>query len=260
MTDEEYVQLMVKKEAKKKLAKSKKEPILARTEGKEKGEIDIKKEPENCTNCYYCIRVLKIGDSLLCACTNNERLLETRFFEYKWWVISQEHPGCWKSPVETDVDAGFRQKTEPVIGSAQESDEKKSPTAEGLPATSGLAPRKPPEMVTELDPETEMALTFLRDEVISSSSKRKALATIEKYRKDPPAKRDRKKKAKSATSEKISPVKSCQNCYFCAAQRSISGSIWCHCTNPGRSTEATATGKSWVKSQLNLPCWKPPRD
>jgi hypothetical protein len=249
MTDEEYVQLMLKKEAKKKIAKAKREPKKTKEERREERKTDVEDFSENCQTCFYCARVIKVGESLLCACTNRERKLEARYFNYKWWVICQDNPGCWKSSPKSNTDAILRRKSEPLADSA-----KVQPDDE-LPVTSDQLIRKPPEVLTELDPETEMALAFLRDEVISSSSKRKALETIEKYRKDPPTKRPRKKKT-PVLSEKIPPVKKCQNCYYCAAQRTIGGSCWCHCSNPGRSIEAIS-GKAWIKSQLNLPCWKP---
>ncbi len=101
------------------------------------------------------------------------------------------------------------------------------------------------------------SVEFLQDEVSSSKSKRAAHKTLEKYRKDPPA--SKKKKATPIISEKRAPIKRCQTCYFCVKEKKVSGSCWCHCTNPARSTHAVAKG-SWVKSRMNLPCWKAPQD
>jgi hypothetical protein len=250
MTEEEYVQLMLKKEAKRKMARARREPRETKEEKGEERGLVFEGPPEKCQTCFYCTRVLKVGESFLCSCTNNERKLESRYFEYKWWVICQDNPPCWKSPPMGSADAILHRKFEAPSESEQEAEktevmvEKRSPT------------HRPPEIVTELDPETEKALAFLRDEVISVSSKRKALETIEKYRKEPPAKQEKKKKRASVVSEKISPVNTCQNCYYCAAQRTVGGSVWCHCSNPGRSIDATSTGKSWVKNTINLPCWK----
>ena len=69
----------------------------------------------------------------------------------------------------------------------------------------------------------------------------------------------KKKSEPPIISEKISTVKRCQNCYFSIREKKISGSHWCHCTNPGRSTNIDSKG-SWVKSLLNLPCWKPTQE
>jgi hypothetical protein len=231
MTDQQYVQLMLEKEAKRKMARAPREPKRVKKEIKEERESEVIRPSENCQNCFYCTHVLKVGESFLCACTNNARELEARYFKYKWWVICQDHPPCWMSRPVSGMDAIRQHRIEP-------------------PAD------RPHEIVTELDPETEEALAFLRDEVISVSSKRKALETIEKYRKEPPIEPRKEKKKAPVVSEKISPVEQCQNCYYCAAQRTLGGSVWCHCSNPARSIDATSTGKSWVKSTLNLACWK----
>ena len=101
------------------------------------------------------------------------------------------------------------------------------------------------------------SVEFLQDEVSSSKSKHAARKTLEKYRKDQPA--SKKKKATPTISEKRAPIKRCQTCYFCVKEKKVRGSCWCHCTNPARSTHAVAKG-SWVKSRMNLPCWKAPED
>jgi len=101
------------------------------------------------------------------------------------------------------------------------------------------------------------SVEFLQSEVKSSESKRAARKTLEKYRKDQPI--SKKKEVTPVISEKRAPIKRCQNCYFCIGERKVSGSCWCHCTNPARSTHEVAKG-SWVKSRMNLPCWKPPQE
>jgi len=113
------------------------------------------------------------------------------------------------------------------------------------------------EDVSDLTERMKVAVDFLQDDVESGVSKRKAIKTLEKFRKeDIPV---TKKSASPIISEKISPVKSCQNCYFCVGEKKLSGSCWCHCTNSGRSAHAVSNG-SWVKSRLNLPCWKPTQE
>jgi hypothetical protein len=108
--------------------------------------------------------------------------------------------------------------------------------------------------------EDPQRVTGLSDEdYINLMLKKDAKKIIEKYRKDEPVKVEKKQKVTIIASEKISPVKRCQNCYYCVNERTIGGSCWCHCTNPGRSTEGSS-GKSWMKSSLNLPCWRPPKD
>lgn len=101
------------------------------------------------------------------------------------------------------------------------------------------------------------SVKFLQGEVKSSESKRAARKTLKKYRKDRPI--SKKKEVAPIISEKRAPIKRCQNCYFCVGGRKVTGSCWCHCSNPARSTHAVAKG-SWVKSRMNLPCWKAPQD
>jgi len=101
------------------------------------------------------------------------------------------------------------------------------------------------------------SVDFLQNEASTRESKRKARKTLEKYRKHSPIITE--KKVTPIISKTRTQIKSCQICYFCVGERKVSGSCWCHCTNPGRSTHAIVKG-SWVKSRLNLPCWKPPQD
>ena len=101
------------------------------------------------------------------------------------------------------------------------------------------------------------SVEFLQEKVKSSEAKRSARKTLEKYRKDSPT--GKKKEVAPTISKKRAPLKRCQSCYFCVEEKKISGSCWCHCTNPGRSTHAIVKG-SWVKSRMNLPCWKPPQE
>ena len=101
------------------------------------------------------------------------------------------------------------------------------------------------------------------DDYVSMMLKKDARRTIEKHRRDEPVKQSEKSPKKNieplVISEKLSAIKRCQNCYFSVREKKIGGSYWCHCTNPGRSTDVICKG-SWVKSQLNLPCWKPTQE
>ncbi|MFW9843535.1 MAG: hypothetical protein ACFFEV_03050 [Candidatus Thorarchaeota archaeon] len=98
---------------------------------------------------------------------------------------------------------------------------------------------------------------LLREKKKSRELKRAARKTLDKYRKEQP---DAKKKKRAlGVSEKRAPIKRCQSCYFCVGEKKISGSCWCHCTNSARSTHAVVKG-SWVKSRMNLPCWKDPQE
>lgn len=98
------------------------------------------------------------------------------------------------------------------------------------------------------------------EDYVSMMLKKDARRTIEKHRKDETVDQSSKKKSEPPViSEKLSTIKRCQNCYFSVREKKIGGSFWCQCTNPGRSTDVICKG-SWVKSQLNLPCWKPTQE
>ena len=101
------------------------------------------------------------------------------------------------------------------------------------------------------------SVEFMQNEVSTSESKRKARKTLEKYRKDTPS--SMKKEVALVISESRAPLKRCQTCYFCIGERKVGGSCWCNCSNTARSSHAVVKG-SWVKSRLNLPCWKPPQE
>jgi len=101
----------------------------------------------------------------------------------------------------------------------------------------------------------EMIDTLFREEIIAVH-KHKALETLKKYRKDKPLE-ELSSKDHPIVSEKMTPLKRCDNCYFCAVEKRLGGSSWCHCTNVGRSKDAPMTA-SWVRSRLNAPCWRRP--
>ena len=104
------------------------------------------------------------------------------------------------------------------------------------------------------------------EDYVTSMLKKDAKKTLNKYRKGPEASskgmpeektalNKRRKQEPPVLSEKLSPVKRCQNCYYCVTVRTVGGSSWCNCTNPGRSAEGNPQ-KRWIKSRINLPCWK----
>lgn len=117
-------------------------------------------------------------------------------------------------------------------------------------------------------PDNRSESTEVTDEdYVTSMLKKDAMKILAKHRKEPetsanenpeekntPIKRKKREDA-PVLSEKLSPMRRCQNCYYCVTVRTIGGSNWCNCTNPGRSTEGSPE-KRWTKSRLNLPCWK----
>ncbi|MDH4214178.1 MAG: hypothetical protein OEV85_09675 [Candidatus Thorarchaeota archaeon] len=256
LTDEDYVNMMLRKEARRKLDKSSARNNLSTSERPIKTSTATEEISKSCQNCFYCAHVVKLDDTLLCACTNSEREHETAYSN-KWWVIGQDNPRCWKNPPKSELDAMQRLN----IDHASESDQTRDRGDGQLDKVDSILlgagkPKTSSESIkaSEQAPETVAAVEFLRDELRLSSSRKTALETLKKYRKDAPIAKE-KIKEQPIVSEKISPVRRCQNCYFCVAERTLSGSCWCHCSNPGRSIEAIP-GKPWVKSKLNLPCWK----
>jgi hypothetical protein len=113
-----------------------------------------------------------------------------------------------------------------------------------------------PEVVGETRPAEDP----WSEEYLTKLHKIEARRTIEKYRKNEPfvAEKPSAKVERPIISEKFSGVRKCQNCYYCIGTRKVGGAWWCHCTNPGRSTEVEVQTQPWVKSGLNLPCWKIP--
>lgn len=111
------------------------------------------------------------------------------------------------------------------------------------------------------------AVTQIDDEeYVTMMLKKEAKRTLAKHRKEPDLFKEKKEETSTLTKKKkkqeppvmptkMSLVKRCQNCYYSVGQHTIGGSCWCHCTNPGRSI-GDSIGKTWVKSRLNLSCWK----
>ena len=99
------------------------------------------------------------------------------------------------------------------------------------------------------------------DEYVSMMLKKDAKKIVKNGRKDMPVTSAESPQERAqipdrpVVSEKISAVKRCQNCYYCVDTHMLSGSVWCKCSHPGRSGES-AIDKSWIKSKLNLPCWR----
>ncbi|MGY5872564.1 MAG: hypothetical protein RTV72_09980 [Candidatus Thorarchaeota archaeon] len=258
MNDEEYVSMMLKKDAMRKIERLKKEPVSIQYEEKASVSEDLKAVFESCQSCFYCANVKLLGDHIICACTNAERELEARYARFKWWVISQPNPSCWTSPPCDAIDDILRQHVEPDSEQEQVEEPAKSEMSqEEETAVQEVVESHDVEDAVE-EEGMKIAVDFLQEELGQSMLKQKAKETLKKYRKEKPIKK-KKKSESPVVSEKLSTVKRCQNCYFCAGQKKIGGSCWCHCTNPGRSSDVKSD-KSWVKSRLNLSCWKPPQE
>lgn len=96
------------------------------------------------------------------------------------------------------------------------------------------------------------AVDFLQEEMGESEAERKLVEALEEYRKSKPS-----ASAQSMHNDNVLLLKRCQNCHFCVGEKNRKGSVWCLCTNLDRSAEVEIDD-SWVKSELNLSCWKAP--
>ncbi|MGY5879857.1 MAG: hypothetical protein RTV31_06380 [Candidatus Thorarchaeota archaeon] len=255
MADEEYISMMLKKDAARKLERMRKEPATLKHEDESKVSEDLDSLLESCQSCFYCTDERIRGDRILCACTNVERELESKYVQFKWWVISQSKPKCWKSPPCDAVDDILQKYAE--VESVEEPIGKQREPAKKIVIDEVIESH---DVEDAVEPKvSNIDMERIQEELTSRTLKRKARETLEKHRKKTPAKKKKGKQKSPVVSEKISPVKRCQNCYFCVGEKKISGSCWCHCTNPGRSSNVEHSG-SWVKSKLNLHCWKPPQE
>ena len=101
------------------------------------------------------------------------------------------------------------------------------------------------------------AVDLVQDEMGTSDAERKLVEALEKYKK--PTETSKKKSDSRMYNDNVLVLKRCQNCHFCIGERNSNGSVWCLCSNPDRSTDVEIDD-SWVKSKLNLPCWKDLQD
>ena len=111
--------------------------------------------------------------------------------------------------------------------------------------------------VSGLAAQMRQAVDFVQDEMGTSESERRLIEALEECMK--PAGCVEKTSNPSMYNDNVLLLKRCQNCYFSVGEKKVSGAVWCRCTNPDRSTDVEFED-SWVKSKLNLPCWKAPQD
>lgn len=229
LSDDEYTKMMVRKEKEHKLAR-----ILRRNEFESKAEESdrLPEIPEgSCPSCYFCTIIKRIGPSVYCVCVNPSRLVEGMYYDHRIWVRSESDLACHKEP---DSDA------------------------HDIPNLSMQTSAKMLERTskTSEDEARNMMVDSLFKEEILAVQKHKALETLNKYRKDtPPLLKKKKKQEEPVVSERMTPFKKCENCYFCVENKIIGNSSWCHCTNLARSSD-TSTASSWVRSRINARCWK----
>jgi hypothetical protein len=200
--DEEYIRMMLKKDAQMKLERTKRESLAIKNRSKFDPHSDTIDED-----------------------------VKQRFFPDVSEPLVEK-----KKQVEVEVSEKTLQE-EGIVGEILDSIVVKD--------VSGLAARM------------KEAVDFVQEEMGASDAERRLSEALEDYCKSQQT--ERKKSEPHFYNDNILLLKRCQNCYFCVGERNRNGSVWCLCTNPSRCPEVEIDD-SWVKSELNLPCWKAPED
>ncbi|MHA1960371.1 MAG: hypothetical protein ACW99U_09080 [Candidatus Thorarchaeota archaeon] len=115
------------------------------------------------------------------------------------------------------------------------------------------------DFVSDKEKKSQQDIKELTDEeFLNDFFKKSAMKKIQKYRKDLPIEitKIEKKPDPPVVSEKMTLVKRCQNCYYLTDSKKVGNNWWCACTNPGRARHGSSTGGIWIKSELNLTCWR----
>ena len=99
------------------------------------------------------------------------------------------------------------------------------------------------------------AVNFVQDEMGVSESEQRLVDALDRYRKMVESKRV----LQQGSDDNVLVLKRCQNCYYSAGEQTRKGVVWCLCNNPDRAPEVE-TVDSWVKNNINLPCWSQSKD
>jgi hypothetical protein len=107
--------------------------------------------------------------------------------------------------------------------------------------------------VSELATKMKLAVDYVQEEMGTSESERRLIEALEQYRR--PTQSEQKRTTTHISNDNVLVLKRCQNCYYSKGEKRVNGSIWSLCINPQRTPEIEVED-SWVKSGLNLSCWK----
>ena len=162
-------------------------------------------------------------------------------------------PDVREKPVEKEQPK--EEKEQPVIEKEQPPEKKELPPDNGIVAE--ILDSIEVKDISGLTAQMKNAVDFVQEEMGTSESERRLIEALEECMK--PAGCEKKKSDPLMYNDNILLLKRCQNCYFCVGEKNRNGSVWCLCTNPDRSTDVEIKD-SWVKSKLNLSCWKTPQD
>jgi hypothetical protein len=186
-----------------------------------------------CISCYFSTAVQTLRKELWCSCVNSERHPDAKYFDLRFWVKVEQKLPCWRhSLINTEEEWATERRGE-----------------------TSSSPLDPAPLVDEdllVGNATDMA-------TLAERYRKAALRTLERFRKETTSETSsanaQTMSETPAKSERLAPVRRCQNCYYCVETRKLRSSWWCACTHPGRSTESLVAGKMWVKSRLGLVCW-----
>jgi len=170
-------------------------------------------------------------------------------------------------PHSETIDDNIRRRFFPDVSERQVEkelppQEKEQPVIEKeLPPDNGIVAEILDSIVVKdvsgLAAQMKEAVDFVQDEMGTSDAERKLAEALEEYAKS--TEPTKKRSDPLVYNDNILLLKRCQNCYFCVGEKNRNGSVWCLCTNPDRSIDVEIED-SWVKSKLNLSCWKTPQD
>ncbi|MFX0045373.1 MAG: hypothetical protein ACFE8Z_05970 [Candidatus Hermodarchaeota archaeon] len=186
-----------------------------------------------CVSCYFSTAVQTLRDELWCSCVNSERHPDAKYFDLRFWVKVESGLPCWRHPLLNSNEEWVQQRRAEILNFLLDPEPLNN---EELP----------------VDDRTDNA-------TLAEHYKRAALRTLERCRdeisSEPSFTKVPTREEPPILSEKLTPIKRCQNCYYCVDTKKLRSSWWCACTNPGRSTESLDAGRMWVKSRLGLVCW-----
>ncbi|MFW9768636.1 MAG: hypothetical protein ACFFF9_00535 [Candidatus Thorarchaeota archaeon] len=113
MSDDEYIEMMLRKEAERKTLRSRRDKSLSEETHMESENEVIPEIPEgSCPSCYYCTIIRRIGSSVYCVCANPKRTIDGMYYDYRIWVKSELDLACHREPPLRGVQKLIIQKVE----------------------------------------------------------------------------------------------------------------------------------------------------
>ena len=154
-----------------------------------------------------------------------------------------------------DISQTPIKKKSPAIEKKKPSEKKEVPVENGI--VEQILDSIVVKDVSGLAARMREAVDFVQNEMGTSEAERRLIEALEECNK--PTEPCKKKSETLMYNDNVLLLKRCQNCHFCSGEKKRNGSAWCLCTNSDRTTDVEIED-SWVKSKLNLPCWKAPEE